>query len=289
MFDSPAAAGLPNIARAQRVDGAARIAFKADNGQSRLADLYQHAPCRFLFPHVEPDEPTQAVLLTTSGGLTGGDRLTVDIEAGDDSCITVTTQAAEKLYKAADGEEDVRVDIHYRVGANAWAEWLAQETILFDRARLRRCFSADLAPGARLLALESVVFGRTAMDERFDHGLLHDAWRIRRNGRLLWADALHLEGNIAQQRSLPFGLGQACATATLLYAGEDAAKYLDAVRELLAPDDDLGAATCMDGLLIVRFLAADATRLRPLLVRVAGGLRHLATGLRPHLPRVWSC
>lgn len=288
MFDSPAS-GLPMIARAQRVDGAARIAFKQEQDETRLADLYQHAPCRFLFPHTEPDEPTQAVLLTTSGGLTGGDRIAVEIRAGDNSCVTVTTQAAEKLYKAADGDEDVSVNIHYHVGQNAWAEWLAQETILFDRARLRRCFTAEMAPGARLLALESVVFGRTAMNERFDHGLLHDAWRIRRNGRLIWADALHLEGDVAQQRSLPFGFGRACVTATLLYAADDAAIHLDAVRELLATDSDLGAATCMDSVLIVRFLADDAARLRPLLMRVAGGLRHLATGMRSTLPRVWSC
>lgn len=288
MFDN-FASGLPLLSRAQRVSGAARIAFKSEGGESRLADLYQHAPCRFLFPHVEPDEPAQAVLLTTSGGLTGGDRLAVEIEAGANTCVTVTTQAAEKLYKAADGEEDVRVDIHYRVGEGAWAEWLAQETILFNRARLRRTFTAELAPGARLLALESVVFGRTAMNERFDEGLLHDAWRIRRNGRLLWADALHLNGDVGRQRKQPFGFGEASVVATLLYAGDDAATHLDALRELISPDGELGAATCMDGLLIARFLAADATRLRPILMRVTAGLRHLATGLRPQLPRVWAC
>lgn len=288
MFDNPAS-GLPHFTRAQSVSGAARISFKSEGGESRLADLYQHAPCRFLFPHVESDEPAQAVLLTTSGGLTGGDRLSVDIEAGSNTCVTVTTQAAEKLYKAAEGEDDVRVDIRYRVGEGAWAEWLAQETILFDRARLRRTFTAELAPGARLLALESVVFGRTAMNERFDEGLLHDAWRIRRNGRLLWADALHLNGDVAWQRKQAFGFGEASVVATLLYAGDDAAAHLDALRELIAPDAALGAATCMDGLLIARFLAADATRLRPVLLRVAAGLRHRATGLRAQLPRVWSC
>ena len=288
MFDFPAQP-LPVPARAQRVSGAARIAFRQDAGITRLADLYQHAPCRLLFPHVEKDEPVQAVLLTTSGGLTGGDRLKVEIEAGDGACLTVTTQAAEKLYKAAEGEEDVRIDVHYRVGAGAWAEWLAQETILFDRARLRRHFSAELAPDARLLALESVVFGRTAMNERFDQGLLHDAWRIRRNGRLLWADALHLQGDIAQQRRQPFGFGRANACATLLYAAPDAASHLQAVREDIGDESALAAATCMDGLLIVRFLADDATRLRPLIMRIAGGLRHRATGLRAQLPRVWIC
>ena len=289
MFDFSAEELPSTAARAQRVDGAARLAFRQQDGRTRLADLYQHAPCRLLFPRVESDEPTQAVLLTTSGGLTGGDRLRVDIEAGDQTCVTVTTQAAEKLYKAADGADPVRVDIRYQVGRGAWAEWLAQETILFDRARLRRCFNAELASDARLLAVESIIFGRTAMDERFNHGLLHDAWRIRRNGRLVWADALHLDGDIAQHRAQRFGFGQANACATLLYAGADASNHLEAVRQLIGADHDLAAATCLEGLLIVRFLADDATRLRSLILRIAGGLRQLATGLRPQLPRVWSC
>ncbi|HYD98575.1 MAG TPA: urease accessory protein UreD, partial [Alphaproteobacteria bacterium] len=163
--------------RHQRVDGAARLAYARRGGVSALADLYQRAPCRLLFPDAGPDEPPQAVLLTTSGGLTGGDRLAVAVEVAASAAATVTAQAAEKLYRA--GEDDCAVDIALTVGPGAWAEWLMQETILFDGARLRRRTAADIAPGGRLLAVESVVFGRAAMGEDFRRGLLHDSWRVR--------------------------------------------------------------------------------------------------------------
>lgn len=274
----------------QRVDGAARVAYACGpDGVTRLADLYQRAPCRVLFPDVEPGEPAQAVLLTTSGGLTGGDRLSVDFVVGAGSRATLTTQAAEKLYRASSDEAPARVDIRIEVGAGAWAEYLAQETLLFEGARLRRSLVADVAPGARLLALESVVFGRIAMKgETFEHGLLHDAWRIRRGGRLIWADALHLQGEVGQQRAQPFGFGRARACASLVYVGDDAASLLAPLRERL-PQNLQAAATSFDGLLILRLLADDAAQLREAVVHSAGVLRELAAGLPARLPRVWYC
>ena len=274
----------------QRVDGAARLAYaRGADGVTRLADLYQRAPCRVLFPDVEPDEPRQAVLLTTSGGLTGGDRLSVALEARAHARVTVTTQAAEKIYRAQPNEAPAQIDIRIEVADNAWMEYLAQETLLFDNARLRRRLHADIAPGARLLAVESLVFGRTAMGgERFEHGFLHDAWRIRRGGRLIWADALHLDGAVGAIRRLPFGFGQARASASLIYVGDDAGALLAPLRERLR-DYAQAAATSFDGLLILRLLADDAVRLRAVLMIAVGFLRELAAGLSPRLPRVWTC
>ncbi|EIT70901.1 MULTISPECIES: urease accessory protein UreD [Hydrocarboniphaga] len=275
----------------QRVHGALRIAYARDaQGRTRLADLYQRAPCRVLFPDVEADEPPQAVLLTTSGGLTSGDRLDIDIVARQGSRLTVSTQAAEKLYRALAGEPDAQVAVNLRVEPGATLEWLAQETILFDRSRLRRRIDVELSTDARLLATESVVFGRSAMGERYESGRLHEAWRVRRNGRLVWADALHLEGPMRAHRETAFAVGDASACATLLYAGDDAAALLPALRERLSEEDaQIAAATSFDGLLIVRMLSADAARLREALKRIAAILRSLALGLPDALPRVWTC
>jgi urease accessory protein len=274
----------------QRVDGSARIEFAAGpDGRTVLADLYQRAPCRVLFPTTEAGEPIQAVLLTTSGGLTGGDRTRVAIGVGADARATVTTQAAEKLYRALPTSGDARVDVDITVGPNAWSEWLAQETILFDRARLRRTFVADVAPEGRLLAVESIVFGRTAMGESFDMGVLHDSWRISRGGRLVWADALHLHGDVKRLRTAPFGFGTAVACSTLLYVGNDAARQLGVVRRLLDQCGRPGAATAFDGLLLIRLLADHAAALRSAVMTLAGGIRRSAAGLRPSLPRVWYC
>lgn len=275
----------------QRVHGAARIAYARDaHGRTRLADLYQRAPCRVLFPDVEVDEPPQAVLLTTSGGLTSGDKLEVAISAQAGSRLTVSTQAAEKLYRALPGEPDAQVSVQLKVESGAVLEWLAQETILFDRSRLRREIAVELSEDSRLLATESVVFGRSAMGERYESGCLHEAWRVRRNGRLIWADALHLAGAMQGHRETAFALGDAAACATVVYAGDDAQSLLGTLRERLSDDDaQVAAATSFDGLLIVRLLSNDAARLREALKRIAALLRASALGLPQALPRVWTC
>jgi urease accessory protein len=277
-------------AKHQRVDGLARIQFKAaPEGGTRLAELYQRAPCRVLFPATDSGEPLEAVLLTTSGGLTGGDRTRVDIELEAGAHATITTQAAEKLYRALPDAADTCMEIGLRVANGGWAEWLAQETILFDGAKLRRTVLADVAAQGRLLAVESTVFGRTAMGERFSGGRLHDAWRIRRDGRLIWADALHLEGDIRALQRAPFGFGTAVACSTVVYVGPDAADQLLATRELIDRHTLPAAATGFDGLLVIRLLADDAAALRAAVMTVTAAIRHSAGGYRPRMPRVWYC
>ena len=274
----------------QRVDGEARIAFRRGaDGRTALADLYQRAPCRVMFPATEPDEPVQAVLLTTSGGLTGGDRTRVAVEIAAHSRATLTTQAAEKIYRALPSTGDAIVQVEMQVGADAWAEWLAQETIVFEGSRLRRLFVADVAATARLLAVESIVFGRTAMGEHFDTGLLHDTWRIRRGGKLVWVDALHLEGEVRQLRGAPFGFGTSVACSTVLYVGADATQQLTEARRILSRCALPCGATSLDGIVVARIMAVDAAELRAVVMQLIAGLRSAAGSLPARLPRVWTC
>jgi urease accessory protein len=274
----------------QRVDGEARIRFcRGLDGRTTLADLYQRAPCRVMFPATEADEPVQAVLLTTSGGLTGGDQTRVAVAVGTDARVTVTTQAAEKIYRALPVAGDAIVQAEMHVDAGAWAEWLAQETIVFDGSRLRRLFTADVATTGRLLVVESIVFGRTAMGERFDTGMLHDAWRIRRDGKLIWADALHLEGDVRELRGMPFGFGTSVACSTVLYAGADAPQHLGEARRVLSESTLPCAATLLDGIMLARIMADDAVELRAAVMKLIAGIRQAAASLPARLPRVWHC
>ena len=81
------------------------------------------------------------------------------------------------------------------VAAGGALTWLPQETILFDRAVLHRRIEVDLAGDARLLLVEPLVFGRTGMGESVQRGELHDRWRMRQNGKLIYA-----EGTQARRR-----------------------------------------------------------------------------------------
>jgi urease accessory protein len=213
----------------------------------------------------------------------------VEVAVREGARATLTTQAAEKLYRARVGETDTRIHVDMRVGPNAWAEWLAQETILFDGARMRRSFHADVDASGRLLAVETAVFGRTAMGETFASGLMHDSWRVRRGNRLIWVDAQRLEDDITAARGRPFGFGTAVACSTVVYVGVDAARLLETTRDQLRQSDLSAAATSFDGLLLVRVLSEDAAKARSAVRNLIAHLRSSAAGLPARVPRVWDC
>jgi len=263
----------------ERGDGAAEIVF----ARGGIVHLYQRTPCRVLFPAAEPDDLPVAALVTTSGGLAGGDRLRLSLKVEEGARAIATTAAAEKVYRSLG--PDVVVDIALGVAAEGWLEWLPQETILFDHARLVRRIEAEIAPEAKLIAAETLVFGRTAHGERFARGLLHEGWRVRVGGRLVWADALRLDGDIGRMLAAPAGFGGAAALATAIYVGSDASDRLPAARAIAEVEG--GAATLVNGVLLARFADARADRVRLALTRYLCCLRQAAGGLPASLPRLW--
>ncbi|MBM3566338.1 MAG: urease accessory protein UreD [Alphaproteobacteria bacterium] len=280
---------LPSDARPQPVSGAAEVVFARKDGATRLAHLYQHDPLRVLFPRPEDAAQPVAVLATTSGGLVGGDRLAIAATVGAGASGLFTTQAAEKVYRSAG--PDCRVEIALAVGRDGWMEWLPHESILFEGARLRRRTVVDVAPGGRLMAAEAIVLGRTARGERMTRGLARDAWEIRRDGRLAWADALHLEGDLARLIAAPACLDGAIALATFVHVADDAAEHLDLARALLPANDDeelRSAATVVNGVLVARWLARDASTMRASLSAFWAFFRRRAGGRVDGVPRIWS-
>jgi urease accessory protein len=263
--------------RLQRAQGCGRLAVTAEGGTTRLARLYQDGCAKIRLPRDAAAQGLEAVLINTAGGLTGGDRLDWRIEVGAGAALTVATQACEKVYRARDGRAEVSTAL--TVGEGASLAWLPQETILFDGGALSRRLEADLAPGARLLTAEAAVLGRTAMGESVRQGALHDRWRIRREGRLVFADDLRLAGPVAALADLAPVLGGGRAFAALLLVAEDAARFLEPLRRAIGP---AGGASAFDGKLFCRLVAADGLALRRTLLPALQVLR----GGEP-VPRVW--
>ena len=261
----------------------------ADQGQTRLGDLYQSDPCRVMFPRPAAGAPFEGVLVTTSGGIVGGDRIAIKIDAGDKSIATFTTQAAEKIYRSTGPNS--RMSIELMVGVDSLLEWMPQETILFDGARLRRTTNIHVAPGARLLCGEIIVFGRRARGEKFTQGFLHDSWRITEGGQVIWADALHLAGDIGAIMNRASSFDGAACLGTLVYRADDAGAHLDNVREILQDSPEgrcLAAATCLGSLLIMRFLGTDAAATRRAVTNFWSAFRVAVLDLPARLPRVWE-
>jgi urease accessory protein len=271
--------------------GAAEIGFARRDGATRLTHLYQHDPLRVLFPEPEVRDVTLAVLLTISGGLVAGDRLTISATVEEGAAAHVTAAAAEKIYRSTGAT--TAVTQHLAVADRAWFEYLPPETILFDGARLRRDTRIELAPGAGFLGGGILVFGRQARGERLTHGLVNECWEVWRNGALAWGDALHLNDNIAATLADPacFAGAAACATLILAPPAGDPGAFLDGARAVQARGATPGlqaGATIVGGLLIARWLAVDALPLRRAYAELACHLRETAMGLPPRLPRLWD-
>jgi urease accessory protein len=225
-------------ARADAGSGLARVHVRNAGGETRLALLEQRTPLRVLFPQVPAGEVPEAALINTGGGVVGGDRLAIEIVAGAGTRLRATSQAAEKVYRSAGPASTLQVRLS--AGQDAWLEWLPQETILFDRCSFRRQILLELAPSARLLAGEITILGRSAHGERLSSGSIRDRWAVRSGGRLLWADALRLEGELETCLEAPFGFAGAKALATLVYAAEDARRWLEPARGLIGAEGTHG-------------------------------------------------
>jgi len=262
----------------QRAMGRASVAFHVRDGVTRLDRLFQEGCAKLRFPRPLGADAPQAILINTAGGLTGGDRLATEIALAAQAAACVTTQACERIYRST-GADAVVVN-RLRLSAGARLAWLPQETILFDGGRLSRSLDADLAGDAELVAVEAVLLGRQAMGETLRGGRLHDRWRIRRDGRLLFADDLHVEGDIAARLAPQPTLAGGRAVATVLFTGAAPERFLEQARTIVGPG---GGASAWNGKFLARLVAetgfALRRRLEPLLTLLMGGWP---------LPKVWQ-
>jgi len=256
-----------------------RIAFTvaAGAGGTRRGRVHEAGSLRVRFPNSH-DRSLDAVIVNTAGGMTGGDRFDLDIGVGDGATLVLTTAAAEKIYRSL--EPDTEIAVKLRVGDGGALAWLPQETILFDQARLRRSIEVELSAGADLLLAEAIVFGRSAMGEAVLQGRLHDRWRIRRGGTLVFAETVRLDGMIAQALAPAASTAGGVAVASVIkFPGTDK----DVAAVLAMADNFAGEVgiSAWNGLAVARLVARDGAVLRRDLSAVLGALSS------EPLPRLW--
>jgi urease accessory protein len=264
MFDAqPETLPRPSVLSADtplsRSEGSVRMSFKHRGDLTYVDRLFQSGCLKARFATPDPRVSGDAILINTAGGLTGGDRLDIDIRWGVGTSATIASQAAEKIYRSIGGAARVTTTLELEAGAQG--EWLPQETILFDRAALDRDIAVRLAGDARFLGIEAVVLGRQARGEVVTQGTWRDAWRVWRDGKLIYADVLTLTDSIADKLRRHAIAQGAIAFATLLWIGPDTLMLRDRLRTELS-DDPGWAASAWNGLLVIRFMAGDGASLR---------------------------
>ncbi len=268
-------------ARLQRVSARGALSVRRRDGKTCLERLYQEGAAKIRLP-ARGDGPLEAILLNTAGGLTGGDRLAWDVEAGEDTAVTVTTQACEKVYRAEAGHAEISGKISGKAGTRI--AWLPQETIVYDRSALRRRLDVELAEDAEALIVEAIIFGRRAMGETVRTAMFRDRWRVRCGDRLVHAEDFAIGPSVETTIGRQAGLGGGAAFATVLLVAPSAAARLGAVRTIV---EDAGGASAWQvgstGKLLARLVATDGYALRERLVPLVAMLNGQAG-----LPKTWS-
>jgi urease accessory protein len=287
VIESKESLGQPSDQDLQRADGSARIVLSGSARGTRVVDLFQQSPIRFLFPSVEAGAVEEAVLVNTSGGVAGGDRIECDVTALSGASAVVTSQAAEKVYRALNAP--ARIATWLKVAEAAKLAWLPQETILFNGGRLSRKTEIEISNGAELLALEWLVMGRAAHGEQMTGGYIADTWRVRKDGRLVWADSFRATDETFPHLHRAALLADANACGTLVYFGPDVTARMEFLRQVTPSLGCLCAVTAVNGLVVARFASKVSFELklalRSFLLQFSPELGGFPFGV----PKMWSC
>jgi urease accessory protein len=271
----PRAAALPAYVRAS---GVIQARFAPTGRGTRVMALREAGGYRLKFPKAATCE---AVLINTGGGMTGGDRLDVSLALDAHAEAVLTTQSAEKIYRSDGAAAEIAVTIEIADGAVL--SWLPQEAILFSGSRLRRRLRVAMHECASLTLAETVVFGRVASGETLGEGLLDDRWEVRRGGRLVFAEAVRMDGPLAATLARPALGGGARAVATVVHLAPDAESRLEQARTALEGAQSDCGASAWNGMLCVRFAAEAPSVLRADMAAFLSGFQ------AGPLPRVWQC
>lgn len=273
-------AGLAHRPALQRARGHGHVGTQQRDNTTRLATLFQEGCAKIRLPNTH-STALEAVLINTAGGLTGGDHTRWSAELAAGGHMVLTTQACERIYRSIGGP--ACVETRLTVGAGGHLDWLPQETILFAASQLDRRIDIDLGEAASLTAIEAILLGRDAMGEAAMDARLRDNWRIRRNGRLIHAEATRLDGTLAERNGLSL-LAGCRAFASVLHVApspERCAATLARLRPLL-PQDGRIAASANGERLVIRALAQTGLALRRLVVPILSELTGAGS-----LPRLW--
>jgi urease accessory protein len=265
------------IFAANRAIGRVALDAKWAAGATRRGRVREQGAWRVRCPG-PPAPELEAMIVNTGGGMAGGDALALDVAVGPGASLVVTSAAAEKVYRTLGCETSITAKLD--VAAGGALAWLPQETILFDRARLRRTIEVDLAADAGLLLAEAVIFGRSGMGEAVAEGCLLDCWRVRRGGRLIHAETARLDGSVAAKLAQSAVSKGGIAMANILLVPGDE-ETVAAVRAACRECRGEVGASAWNGLAVVRLVAADGAALRhdlaSILTTIRGG----------RLPRLW--
>jgi urease accessory protein len=175
--------------------GLARMELARVGSKTAISKLRTRAPLlvqKALYPDTGLPGMAHVYLMSSAGGILQGDRMEIDIIAGNNTSSRITTQAATKIYKMDRGYAAQNVAISAREAS--YLEFIPYQLIPFKSSRFCQHVDIQLEQNSTVVYSETVSAGRTASGENFDFDIcLLKMTALDGKGRVLFADAARLE------------------------------------------------------------------------------------------------
>jgi len=185
------------IAPATRAVGLLHLRFQRDaatpGGQTRLHPLVQQPPLRVVRAFPLADGAVLTHLHNISGGVLGGDHLTLHVGVEADAAAQLTSTGATRVYRHRPGHAASCQLNHFSVGPGALLEYLPDPLIPFAGARYHQQTQITLAEDSGLFYWEVLAPGREAHHERFAYEEVALQLVITAAGQPLVLERLHLQ------------------------------------------------------------------------------------------------
>ncbi|VAW99607.1 Urease accessory protein UreD [hydrothermal vent metagenome] len=261
------------------------LTYNKSHGRSVIAKREHVGPLVVQKPfYPEGDEVCHTYILHPPGGVVGGDQLTVNIDVQADAHALLTTPASTKFYRCDD--RHARQNQNLIVADNGILEWLPQDTILFDQAKVKTATRVELEPQARFVGWEILCLGRPASNELYDNGYCRQSFEIWRAGKPELVERSSLVGG-SELLNAKWGMAGYSVMGLMVLVGANKA-MLDLARSVESVNNGLGSVTLIDDILVCRCLARQGMEAREYFTRIWAALRLEWIGCTAEPPRIWN-
>ena len=259
-----------------------RLRFAEREGKTYLVERSHRGPLVVQKSFHPEGDVCHTCIVHPPGGVVGGDSLTLEVVADPNARVLLTTPAATKFYRS---EERLATQTQRLTAADAFLEWLPQETIYYRHAKVVNEIRVQLSSKSRFIGWEVACLGLPARKEAFDAGDLALNWELTVENRPRIVDRLRIDGS-SDARNSRWGLQGFEALGTMFVFPAERA-WLDEIRGIRVDECEF-AATFVDGVLVVRCLAAQGEAVKRTFVRIWQWVRPRLMQRDAVLPRIWA-
>lgn len=221
-------------------NGRLDLHFLQQADRTQLKVRVQTPPLRVIRAFPLPDGAALAHLHNVSGGVLGGDQLSLTVQVDPGAQAQITTTGATRVYRHRAGYPAAQQWTQITIGAGGLLEYLPDALIPFAQARFCQQTVIDLADGAGLFYWEVLAPGRVAAGERFAYEQVQIKLDITAAGEPLLLERALLEPKLRPAHSLlRWGPYSYAATLYVLQVGPTQAAWLQLEATLAQLADQL--------------------------------------------------